>query len=568
MTRDPRSPGGIDADVRDEVTVGRLLQERLLRGARVLIGDADTTTVRWCHSIRDLEDDLGDLRAVAMMADEKEVPPSLVERLAGAGAPALFVFNSSAGRWSAAAAGHGMVVVGLPESATARTLSEMVARLSLAYESHVLHYAQRVHSTLAQLLHRGAGVDALCNRMARLSDCAVAVVGADLRLVAFDHGPNLWMDPTMMAAAIRDIQEHLTADRAGQQSLHEAITVPGGMGERPVTYVAGPIALADRQDGWVVLVEAHHPPHQHDLAEHRVVVEQAATIVGTELLRVRSVERAEERARGNFVHALLHGRFSNHADVVARASHHDFPVDERYGVVIARVTGLIADGDSPARLAEMAREAGRVLPGCDRHTMAAVVGDVLAIVRQVSAQGRTHPDPTIAELREYATALERRLSRLSQHPMVIAYGRAVTGAEQITESYREARIALDLGERLRVTRVCGFADLRVDSALLELAQQPAGASFAADILDPLLHDRGGALIDVASEYVEAGGNVNESSRRLGIHRNTMLYKLDRISRLLERDIREADTQFTIWLALRLSRLAATAQGVDRDLSSG
>jgi DNA-binding PucR family transcriptional regulator len=48
----------------------------------------------------------------------------------------------------------------------------------------------------------------------------------------------------------------------------------------------------------------------------------------------------------------------------------------------------------------------------------------------------------------------------------------------------------------------------------------------------------------------------------------MLYKLDRISRLLERDIRDADTQFTIWLAMRLSTLAATAEMVDRDVSSG
>jgi DNA-binding PucR family transcriptional regulator len=73
---------------------------------------------------------------------------------------------------------------------------------------------------------------------------------------------------------------------------------------------------------------------------------------------------------------------------------------------------------------------------------------------------------------------------------------------------------------------------------------------------------------VARAYVEAGGNLNEASRRLNVHRNTMLYKLNRISRLLQRDIREADTQFTVWLALRLANLAQTAEMVDRDLSSG
>ena len=65
------------------------------------------------------------------------------------------------------------------------------------------------------------------------------------------------------------------------------------------------------------------------------------------------------------------------------------------------------------------------------------------------------------------------------------------------ESYREARVALDLRERLRVEQVCGFDDLRVDSALLSLARERTGRAFADDTLRPLRDDRGGALLDIA-----------------------------------------------------------------------
>jgi len=561
--------GHTKGDVHDEVTVARLLQERPLREAVVLAGDAEDAAVRWCHSLRDVEEPAADLRDVAVMADQGELSATVIERLAAAGAPALFVFNGSAEHWGDVATARGMAVVGVPSRTAPRVLAEMVARLSLAHETHVLQYAQQVHSSLAQLLHRGAGISSLCHRMSKLSDCSVAVVGTDLRLLAFEKGPNHWLDPTLMEAAMSDLQARLENEPGPEQHRHAALTTTVPVGERTVTCVVGPIELADRHDGWVVLADGNDPPHEHDLAEHRVVVQEAATIVGTELLRVRSVERAEERARGNFVHALLHGRLSNQADLVARASHHDFPVADRYGVVVARSAGLIGDVDSPRHLAEMAREAGRVQPFTERKTLAAVVGDVLAIVRQVPPESRARPDPTVEELREYANALERRLSKLSKRQMLIAYGRPVTGAQQIVESYREARVALDLRERLGVDHVCGFADLRVDSALLGLAQQPAGKSLADDILNPLRNDRGGgALLDVARAYVESGGNVNEASRRLGLHRNTLLYKLDRVTRLLQRDVREADTQFTIWLALRLSSLAAAAELVDRDLSSG
>ena len=45
----------------------------------------------------------------------------------------------------------------------------------------------------------------------------------------------------------------------------------------------------------------------------------------------------------------------------------------------------------------------------------------------------------------------------------------------------------------------------------------------------------------------------------------MLYKLDRASRLLQLDLRQAENQFAVWLAYKLRMLADTTVAVDRDL---
>ena len=76
-------------------------------------------------------------------------------------------------------------------------------------------------------------------------------------------------------------------------------------------------------------------PGSHDLARHIVVTEQATAIVGSEMLRQRSVDEAEERARGDFVQALVHGSFSSEHDMRARAEHHDIDLDSRFGVFVA-----------------------------------------------------------------------------------------------------------------------------------------------------------------------------------------------------------------------------------------
>ena len=426
-----------------------------------------------------------------------------------------------------------------------------------------------MHTALAQQLHRGAGVDALCTRMARLSDCAVAIVATDLRLIAFDEGPDHWLDPTALGAALRPVYEEMAEQREGADDPHQGVTSTVEIDEHRVTAVVAPIELAERRDGWVVLVDSNDPPHEHDLAAHRVVVEQAATIVGTELLRVRGMERAEERARGNFVHALLHNRFSNHADLVARAAYHDFPLEFRYAVVVARSAGLIADGDSPTRLAEMAREAGRIMPVEGVQTLAAVVGDVLGVVRPIVTPNRAHRDTNPEELRTYAVTLEKRLARISGREVRVAFGRPRRGAEKIMESYREARVALDLRERLDLDEACGFDDLRVDSVL---AGPVAGQRRAAvRRRHPPARCRATPAVGCSRSRRRTSRPAATSTRPPGGSTCTATRCSTSSTGspgCCSATSADADTQFTVWLAIRLRTSAATAEMVDRDLSSG
>jgi sugar diacid utilization regulator len=556
------------ADWPAQPTIARLLEERLLRGSEVLTGErALHRPLSWCHALQDVREPRVDLSRVAVIVDPGELDAQRWSDLMRSECVAVLLRADPGTHLPFVRRDGGPAVIRIPASVSRRAVVELVATLALAHQTHVLQYGQHVHSTLAALLHRGAGLTALCSRLARLSGCSVAVLGNDLHLLAFDPGSS-HLDPHAVTAALKGGQQRLEAALGRAEAPHGAGVLELEVREQQVTCLVATIELVEQRDGWVVLLNDDPEITDHDLAEHRAAVEQGVTIMGTELLRIRGLERAEERARGNFVHALLHARFSTHADLVARASHYEFDVNGRYGVVVAHSGGLIAHNDSPAKLADMAREAAVLCEGGGFQTLTAVVGDVIAVVRQVSPNKRGQPDPAVAELREYAGVLARRLTERSQREVMVAFGRPATGADAIVESYREARIALDLRQRLQMPDVCGFADLRVDSVLLELAQNQEGREFSDEFLDPLRAERDGSLVEVARVYVESGGNLNEAARRLTVHRNTMLYKLDRITRLLQRDIRDPDTQFAVWLALRLTDLAETAKRVNRDLMSG
>jgi sugar diacid utilization regulator len=575
----PDGPPG-DADPR-HLTVGRLLQERLLRPA-VTAASADTldAAVIWCLPWDEVQASVDPLHGVVIHARADQVRPALLPGLGRRNAAAVVVAGGAGDLPDPPA---DLPVIDVGAHVSFRHLSQLVAELVLARDTHVLRYGLTVHRSLVELLYRGAGLAALGHQMARLSGCAAAILDPQYRVLAFERSRDRVFEAAAVADALREDACGRAADSAS--SDRSAAAGPGPLTPEQAhtgpqvrtllidgisaTCVLNPILLGGRHDGWVVIVESADPPSPHDIAQHRVVVEQAATIVGTEMLRLRSVEQAEERARGDFVHALLHGRFSNPHELEARAAHYDFPVGATYGVVVANGLGSVGSPDSPTALFQLARHAARLDARPNAHTLATVVGDVLAVVRQVDPAGRRDsPDAQDRALADFARALHLELERRTHRRVAVAYGRCVVGAGRIFDSYREARIALGIRNRLGMDQVCGFQDLRVFATLVELAESPQGRAFARDMLAPLRGSQAGGsdLEQAVIAYVASGGNLNAAARELHIHRNTMLYKLDRAARLLQLDLREAEHQFAVWLAYKLNLLAETVTAVDRDLS--
>jgi sugar diacid utilization regulator len=558
----------------DALTLARLLQEPPLRRARIHAGrTAAVTRLEWVTPWSVAAAEEGLLTGVLVHAHATELAEEGVD-VAGAAAAlarreaaALLVDGHQAGPGDAGAAGH-LPLATTPDVVPFAVVSRLVADLALARETHVLRYGLTVHRALAELLYRGAELSALCSQMARMSQRPVAVFDAQGALAALEQPARRLVEPAALVTAFAEQAEALGT--AGPPvELHPRIAEMVVAG-REMACVLTPIVLGGRHDGWVVLIEEGDDPHPHDLAEHRVLVEQAAPIIGTEMLRLRSVLRAKEQARGDFVHGLLHGRFATTEDIGARAAHYSFPVRSWFGVVVASGLPTAADADSPTRLLGIAGEAARLLPEQDRHTQAAMVGDVLVVVREAARRGTMGtPDNALAAVSEYAAALHRYLSRRKDQgdrPVRVAYGRPVVGALAIPDSYREARLAHGLQARLQLAPVCGYQELRVHAVLEEVAASRTGRSYATDLLAPLRDPSAGELEATVLAYVSAGGNVNAAARDLHIHRNTMLYKLDRASRLLGMDLRQADNQFAVWLAHTLDLLADTAAEVDRVVS--
>ncbi|MGB3482390.1 MAG: helix-turn-helix domain-containing protein [Mycobacterium sp.] len=547
----------------DRMTVAGLLDESLMSGARVIAGfDGLHGELHWVLPLSEVLSRHDPLEGVAVYTRPEALlgNGATLAALAARGATTLLVDGAVPADFPHLGVPSHLVVVEMAFPVGFAALNRLLAERALSQEVHVMRYATHVHASLAGLFHRGAGLEMLVREVSNLARNPAMALDARGNVVAHNG-----LAPESVTALTESTVPLLTTDlpTAARLSAHhdtrvEHVDTPNG---HVWTVVSTAIRLGKAFEGWVIVVVPSAEPGAHDLARHIVVTQQATAIIGSEMLRQHSVDEAEERARGDFVQALVHGHFSSEHDMRARADYHEIDIDSQFGVFVA--PGAVPRGvDNPtASMVRLARYAANVAPDPQVRSYVTVLGDVVVVVRSLRG---TEDAAMRQEMTHYAEAMAAELESRRGTAVAVAYGRAARGAQEVSGSYREARIALGIARRLAITAAVSYQDLRSFTVLADVADTEQSRALVTDILGPLR--AAPDLLDFLTGYLAHGGNVNATARALNVHRNTMLAKLDRVSRAIGLDIRLPDNQFTVWLAIRLDMLIEVHSAVDREAS--
>lgn len=138
----------------------------------------------------------------------------------------------------------------------------------------------------------------------------------------------------------------------------------------------------------------------------------------------------------------------------------------------------------------------------------------------------------------------------------IGVGTPKTGAQGIFASYAEAQRSLALGAILQPTELVYLYDELKLFDLFSAGDQVD--AFVNEVLGPVLrHDRrDGRLIATLNVLFGAALNRKVAARRLGVHPNTLTYRIRRLEELLGGSLLSGEFCFRVQLALKLAPLAS------------
>lgn len=228
-------------------------------------------------------------------------------------------------------------------------------------------------------------------------------------------------------------------------------------------------------------------------------------------------------------------------ELAKRAAEHQIPLEMDRCVMLFS----LPDADAQNRAAGLL---GELLPLNEGDVLVDLSRTTAALLRDM------HGVDGLDELKQYARAVQETLLEETMQQAVVAIGESRHTLGQLGESYQEARRAMEVGLRFEPEEtVFLYSRLILDRFLDALPREESQYYYS------LLFNRRTAklfneeMLQTIEMFFRKDLNLSDTARQLFIHRNTLVYRLDKVQRLTGLDLRCFDDAVTFRILYKLKR---------------
>lgn len=154
------------------------------------------------------------------------------------------------------------------------------------------------------------------------------------------------------------------------------------------------------------------------------------------------------------------------------------------------------------------------------------------------------------ELAEVADTIVGMMNAEAMLNVKVAYGTVVNELKDVSKSYKEAKMALDVGKIFYAEKnIVAYSALGIGRLIYQLPVSLCRMFIEEIFGDNLPLDLDEETLMTLNKFFENNLNVSETSRQLFVHRNTLVYRLEKIQKSTGLDLRNFDDALTFKIAL-------------------
>ncbi len=438
-------------------------------------------------------------------------------------------------------------VLQVPSGSRVHDVERAVIGLLLDRQGNTERRGVQIYQQLVQLVSENSGLERIIHELARLIDKAVVVQDKRLHVQVVAVPPRLaerW-DGLVETLTGRDLLPTSFQDRH-RLPLQTTPTIlqmiPGTDQSRLIT----PIVTQNVGRGYLSFVAPSADFTEIDTLVNR----HAAVVCALEMARAKAISEIEKRLRGDFLDSLMLGSVTE-TEATAEGDRfgHDMGVPH-----VALVVSWQSDKHPSHRRLETL--VNGLISGQPQAIFSRLRDNELRLFYGVEA---VNPIQVARQLAEDIQSEARR-----EHPdarLSIGIGTVAARVGGWRVSYHEAAQAANLSYRLKAERPLYIGDLGIYTFL-------SNADYRADLLalrDSTIGNLIGYeerqradLLLTLEAFFQSHGNHTQTAELLNVHRNTLTYRMNRITEITGLDLNQPDVRLAVHLALKIHRLLAAS----------
>ena len=543
---------------KNTASIQSLLRYSLPLGASIVAGDPDTE-VNWSVTIRaqpPVFPDIygGELALVSMDVlrsfDSRLTLASVLRQLADFGVNGVLATGAVEQDAVEAATDCGVALVSVPVETSLTTVERAVNALILNRSARLTERAIEIQRQLSRLAAENRDLKSLLQVMSRSTGKSIAIhddAGALItQILPYVGRRGLNGRGGAVPARHDEFQQWISLD---------APSTPGMISASPLGYTTV-LKVEKRVAGYLSVIDSADSLTEFD----RLVLTYGADVCAIEMAKNRAIASAVEQTRGDWIQMWLSGTPADDDLLRTRAQQAGFQPGSLYAVAVFRTVAEAGQSVPLEPLISLVR---------DDMSRRGVNGAVGQYVDVIVALYPLDDEESVALQRARSCIEDVRAQIANRTPkgqVAAGISRPATGLSNLRDAYREAKdavgIAYELSDHDATTY---YGDLKLYKLLLALKERNLEhlQRFYQDALGPLVeHDqrKQSDLVRTLSGFFAANGNLAKAALELDVHRNTLVYRLERIADLTKLDLDDSDNRLILHLALKTQRVLATIPG--------
>ena len=247
----------------------------------------------------------------------------------------------------------------------------------------------------------------------------------------------------------------------------------------------------------------------------------------------------EKHDRGTFVKNIIMDNILP-GDVYVRAKELHFTTDVPRAVLLVRQVNV-----TDIAVLELIQN---MFPDRQHDFVLSVSESDIVVIKEMT------PDETSEDVCALAESIERAVHTELHVQTVIGIGTTANHLRELADRYKEAQVAIEVGKVFENEKpVIHYDNLGIGRIIYQLpttlCEMFLSEAFKKNPIEALDED----TLDTINRFFENNLNVSETARKLYVHRNTLVYRLEKVKKITGLDLREFEDAILFKVAVMVKK---------------